>query len=53
MAGGVRNTKDTMPAREVRSGMPAVEHTSRDIAGFSSTYRNRVNVARTSEENGP
>ena len=53
-AGGVRNTKDRdMPVLEVRAGTPGVGHTSRDAAGFSSTNRNRVKVARTSVENGP
>ena len=51
-AGGVRNTKDRgMPALEVRAGTPDMGHTSRDPAGFSSTNRNRVKVARRPVEN--
>ena len=53
-AGGIRNTKDRdTPALEVRAGTPAVGRTSRDAAGLSSTNRNGVKVAITSEENGP
>ena len=53
-AGGVRNTKDRDAlALKVRAGMPAVGCTSQDDAGFSSTNRNRVKVARTTVENGP
>ena len=53
MAGHVRNTKDRdMQALEVRAGISGVGHTSRDAAGLSSTNRNRVNVVRTSVENG-
>ena len=52
-AGSVRNTKDRIAtAMEVRAGMLGVGHTSRDAAGLSSTNRNRVNVVRTSVENG-
>ena len=54
VAGGVRNTKDRdTPALEVRAGMPGVGRTAQDAAGLSSTNRNRVKVARTSEENDP
>ena len=53
MAGSVRNTKDRdAPALEVKAGMPGVGRTAQDAAGLSSTNRNRVKVARTSEENG-
>ena len=52
-ADGVRNTKDRdAPALEVRAGTPGVGRTSRDAARLSSTNRNRVQVARSSE-NGP
>ena len=54
VAGGIRNTNDRdAPALEVRAGTLGVECTSRDAAGFSSTNRNRVKVARTSVENSP
>ena len=50
----VRNTKDgDAPALEVRAGTPGVGCTARDAAGLSSTKRNRVKVARTSEKNDP
>ena len=52
-AGGIRNTKDRDAlALEVRAGTPGVGHTSQDTAGLSSTNSNRVNVARSSVENG-
>ena len=52
-AGGVRNTKDRDAlALEVRAGTLGVGRTAWDAAGFSSTNRNRVKVARTSVENG-
>ena len=51
-AGGIRNTKDRGAlALEVRAGTPGVGCTSQDAAGFSSTNRNRVKLARTSVEN--
>ena len=53
-AGNVRNTKDRDAlALEVRDGTQGVGRTSQDVAGLSSTSRNRVKVARTSVENGP
>ena len=53
MVAGVRNKKDRdKPALEVRPGKPGLGRTPQDAAGFSSTTRNRVKVARTSGENG-
>ena len=54
MVGDVRITKDRdVQALEVRAGTPGVEHTPQGAAGLISTNRMRVNVARTSVENGP